>query len=88
MNCNKVKKCTTTAIPEINRNHIQRANKTTLSHDERNKEASLDEWESNALHYVAAYVCRHLRRKLEWLKGSQMEEMIWSLMTLTKGGED
>ena len=55
--------------------------------DESTKEASLDERESNALRYVAAYVCRNLRRKLERLKGSQKEEMILCLMTLTKGGE-
>ena len=30
-NCNQVKKCTTTAIPEIDRHHTQRANKGTLS---------------------------------------------------------
>ena len=55
--------------------------------DQSIKGASLDEREANALRYVAAYVCRHLRRKLEQLNGSQKEEMILCLMTLTKGGE-
>ena len=55
--------------------------------DESIKNVSLDERETNALRYVAAYVCRHLRRKLEQSNGPRKEEMILCLMTLTKGGE-
>ena len=60
---NQVKKCTTTLyqrvidiiFKELIKEHHQISNQSI-------KVASLHEREANALRYVAAYVCRHLRR--------------------------
>ena len=47
----------------------------------------MDDGEKQALRYVAAYVCRQLRKKLEKSSDAKKEEMVLCLITLTKGGE-
>ena len=40
--------------------------------------------EGNVLHYVAGYVCRHLRKKIEKENHEYKEEMVLCLMQLEK----
>ena len=58
---------------------------TYLEQQSGSNDAKLRESEKGVLRYVAGYICRHLRQKLERESHQFKEEMILCLMDLIKG---